>query len=147
MAERIKETLQIKVYLHTCTVRDYRLRLSLRIMTATPQTEPEAVPAELFLIDGSQNLIDVVAALSSQTALILGFCTSGQMLAADFFLIPPRDGHPCLSGWTVPTLRSARDLHPLADIHTGQTAIKKGLCQKSDFGPAYHKLGSYQVSI
>ena len=24
---------------------------------------------------------------------------------------------------------------------------KKGLCQKSDFGPAYHKLGSYQVSI
>jgi len=22
----------------------------------------------------------------------------------------------------------------------------KGLCQKSDFGPAYHKLGSYQVS-
>ncbi len=23
----------------------------------------------------------------------------------------------------------------------------KGLCQKSDFGPAYHKLGSYQVSI
>ena len=26
-------------------------------------------------------------------------------------------------------------------------AIMKGLCQKSDFGPAYHKLGSYQVSI
>ena len=24
---------------------------------------------------------------------------------------------------------------------------RKGLCQKSDFGPAYHKLGSYQVSI
>jgi len=23
----------------------------------------------------------------------------------------------------------------------------KGLCQKSDFGPAYHKLGSYHVSI
>jgi transposase len=33
------------------------------------------------------------------------FCSSGQMFAADFFQIPPRDGHPCLSGWTVPTTR------------------------------------------
>ena len=31
---------------------------------------------------------------------------------------------------------------------TGESAVNNvGLCQKSDFGPAYHKLGSYQVSI
>lgn len=27
------------------------------------------------------------------------------------------------------------------------TKTEMRLCQKSDFGPAYHKLGSYQVSI
>ena len=39
-------------------VRDYRLRLSLRITTTTPLTEAEAILAELFLIDRSQYLID-----------------------------------------------------------------------------------------
>ena len=43
------------------------------------------------------------------------------MFAAGFFQIPPRDGHPCLSGWTVPTTGPVRDLHPLADIHASQT--------------------------
>ena len=28
------------------------------------------------------------------------------MFAADFFQIPPRDGHPCLSGYTIPTTRA-----------------------------------------
>ena len=58
MADSIKEALQVKVYYILVAVRDYGLRLSQRIMTATPRTEAEAVPAELFLIDGSQNLVD-----------------------------------------------------------------------------------------
>ena len=58
MADRIKEALQVKVYYILVAVRDYGLRLSQRIMTATPRTEAEAVPAELFLIDGSQNLVN-----------------------------------------------------------------------------------------
>ena len=58
MADSIKEALQVKVYYILVAVRDYRLRLSLRITTTTPLTEAEAILAELFLIDGSQNLID-----------------------------------------------------------------------------------------
>ena len=53
MADSIKEALQVKVYYILVAVRDYGLRLFQRIMTATPRTEAEAVPAELFLIDGS----------------------------------------------------------------------------------------------
>jgi len=53
MADRIKEALQIQVDYVLVAVRDYGLRLSQRIMTATPRTEAEAVSAELFLIDGS----------------------------------------------------------------------------------------------
>ena len=30
----------------------------------------------------------------------------GQMFAADFFQIPRHHGHPCLSGWTIPTTRA-----------------------------------------
>ena len=59
--------------------------------------------------------------LTRKQALVLGFCTSEQMFAADFFQIPTHDGHPCLSGWTVPTTGPVRDLHPLADIHASQT--------------------------
>ena len=58
MADRIKETLQIKVYYILVAVRDYGLRLSQRITTTTPLTEAEAVLAELFLIEGCQNLVD-----------------------------------------------------------------------------------------
>ena len=47
MADRIKETLQIQVDYVLIAVRDYGLRLFQRIMTATPRTEAEAVPAEL----------------------------------------------------------------------------------------------------
>ena len=50
MADSIKEALQVKVYYILVAVRDYGLRLSQRIMTATPRTEPEAVPAELLNI-------------------------------------------------------------------------------------------------
>lgn len=58
MADSIKEALQVKVYYILVAVRDYRLRLSLRITTTTPLTEAEAILAELFLIDRSQYLIE-----------------------------------------------------------------------------------------
>ena len=58
MADRIKEAIKIQVDYVLVAVRNYGLRLFQRIMTATPRTEAEAVPAELFLIDGSQNLVD-----------------------------------------------------------------------------------------
>ena len=41
------------------------------------------------------------------------------------------------------TARSGRAHASVSVKRTGNV----GLCQKSDFGPAYHKLGSYQVSI
>ena len=84
-------------------------------------------PNLLLAIPSSYRASTLFAALPSQTALILGFCTSGQMFAADFFQIPPRDGHPCLSGYAVPTTWSARDLHPLAGTHAGQTKSLKSL--------------------
>ena len=58
MADRIKKALQIQVDCVLVAVRYYGLRLFQRIMTATPRTEAEAIPAELFLIDGSQDLVN-----------------------------------------------------------------------------------------
>ena len=46
MADSIKEALQVKVYYILVAVRDYGLRLSQRIMTATPRTGPK-----LFLLN------------------------------------------------------------------------------------------------
>ena len=43
------------------------------------------------------------------------------MFAAGFLQIPPRDGHPCLSGYTIPLPGLVRDFHPLDDTHAGQT--------------------------
>ena len=36
------------------------------------------------------------------------------MFAADFFQIPTRDGHPCLSGYAVPTTRACSGLAPVS---------------------------------
>ena len=53
------------------------------------------------------------ATLSTYFSLVSSFCTLGQMFAADFFQIPPRDGHPCLSGYTIPTIRARWGLAPV----------------------------------
>ena len=37
----------------------------------------------------------LICSVISYTSLISSFCTSGQMFAASFLQIPPRDGHPC----------------------------------------------------
>ena len=53
------------------------------------------------------------ATLSTYFSLVSSFCSSDQMFAADFFQIPPRDGHPCLSGYTIPTIRARWGLAPV----------------------------------
>ena len=53
------------------------------------------------------------ATLSTYFSLISSFCSLGQMFAADFFQIPPRNGHPCLSGYTIPTIRARWGLTPV----------------------------------
>ena len=53
------------------------------------------------------------ATLSTYFSLVSSFCALGQMFAADFFQIPPRDGHPCLSGYTIPTIRARWGLAPV----------------------------------
>ncbi len=53
------------------------------------------------------------AALSSYGSLVSSFCALGQMFAADSFQIPPRDGHPCLSGYTIPAIRARWGLTPV----------------------------------
>ena len=53
------------------------------------------------------------ATLSTYFSLVSSFCSSNQMFAADFFQIPPRDGHPCLSGYTIPTIRARCGLAPV----------------------------------
>ena len=53
------------------------------------------------------------AALSTYFSLVSSFCSSDQIFAADFFQIPPRDGHPCLSGYTIPTIRARWGLAPV----------------------------------
>ena len=55
----------------------------------------------------------LLATLSTYFSLVSSFCTLGQMFAADFFQIPPRDGHPCLSGYTIPTIRARWGLAPV----------------------------------
>ena len=53
------------------------------------------------------------ATLSTYFSLVSSFCSLGQMFAADFFQIPPSDGHPCLSGYTIPTIRARWGLAPV----------------------------------
>ena len=63
------------------------------------------------------------ATLSTYFSLVSSFCSSDQMFAADFFQIPPRDGHPCLSGYTIPTIRARWGLAPVR--HYSCRAYKK----------------------
>ena len=56
-------------------------------------------------------------------SLVSSFCTLGQMFAADFFQIPTHDGHPCLSGYTIPTIRARWGLAPVR--HYSSRAYKK----------------------
>ena len=53
------------------------------------------------------------ATLPTYFSLASSFCSSDQMFTADFFQIPPRDGHPCLSGYTIPTIRARWGLAPV----------------------------------
>ena len=55
----------------------------------------------------------LLATLSTYFSLISSFCSSSLMFAAGFFQIPPRDGHPCLSGCTIPTIRARWGLTPV----------------------------------
>ena len=65
------------------------------------------------------------ATLSTYFSLVSSFCSSDQIFAADFFQIPPRDGHPCLSGYTIPTIRARWGLAPVR--HYSCRAYKKPL--------------------
>lgn len=50
---------------------------------------------------------------------------------------------------TPPTFKMSHGMFQANIQGTAYSQLGKavGLCQKSDFGTAYHKLGSYQVSI
>ena len=47
-------------------------------------------------VPNSNGALVCSATLPTVICLLCGSCSSGQMFAADFFQIPPRDGHPCL---------------------------------------------------
>eukprot|EP00831_Metopus_contortus_P058811 TRINITY_DN5091_c0_g1_i2.p3 TRINITY_DN5091_c0_g1~~TRINITY_DN5091_c0_g1_i2.p3 ORF type:complete len:109 (-),score=0.35 TRINITY_DN5091_c0_g1_i2:292-618(-) len=52
--------------------------------------------------------------------LICTFCSSGPDFAADFFQIPPHDGHPCLT-LTVPIAKSVTDFYRRIIAHAEHT--------------------------
>ena len=63
----------------------------------------------------------LLVTLSSYFSLVSSFCPLGQMFAADFFQIPPHDGHPCLSVIRFPLLGLVGDLQPLDNAHAEHT--------------------------
>ena len=86
----------VKKQLFATSVRSPRIRaLTFHLMSAW---------FTMYVPDSYRTSV-LFASLSTYFSLVSSFCSSDQMFAADFFQIPPRDGHPCLSGYTIPTIR------------------------------------------
>ena len=80
------------------------------------------------------------ATLSTYFSLVSSFCSSDQMFAADFFQIPPRDGRPCLYGYTIPTIRARWGLAPVK--HYSCRAYQISLILRN-FGEGFYALWSF----
>ena len=67
---------------------------------------------------------------------------STTMTSADFFQIPPRDGHPCLSGYTIPIIKARWGLAPVR--HYSCRAYKSEREHEQacvPYGNLYHIIG------